>query len=201
MSSRAIYYPDVDRVSNLTASDILLELKTVDGENSGLDADTVDGFPAVQQGSGTNQDINTVVRMGWDNTASKVTLEAGANVLGQVITGDDLAGQTPVSGSMYNPVDTLTDAATIAWDWATEQTAEVTITDNRILSNPTNAGNGEYCSLRVNRTGAFVLSFDTLFKGISDISQSNTSGQIDHFVFRYNGTNFELVSFKANVGA
>lgn len=95
----------------------------------------------------------------------------------------------------------LTDGATIAWNWNSSQSATVSIAGSRTLSNPTNATTGQYAALYVTRTGSFSLSFDTLFKGITSISQSTTPGLVDHFVFRYNGTNYELVSFRANVGA
>jgi hypothetical protein len=95
----------------------------------------------------------------------------------------------------------LTDAATISWDWTMMQSAKVTITGNRTLANPTNAEEGQYAALVVNRTGSFALSFGNAYKGISSIIQSSVSGRSDHFVFRYDGTNFQLVSFRSNVGA
>lgn len=102
--------------------------------------------------------------------------------------------------SVTTPV-ALTDGATVAWDWSVAQNATLSIAGSRTLSNPTNPINGQYSSIRVVRSGVYSLSFDTLFKGITGITQSTTSGSVDHFVFRYNGTNFELVSFRANVGA
>jgi hypothetical protein len=77
----------------------------------------------------------------------------------------------------------------------------VTLGGNRTLANPTNAVDGQYSTIRVNRTGAFVLSFGNAYKGLSGIAQSQSSGKIDHFVFRYNGTNYELVGFRADIGA
>ena len=106
-----------------------------------------------------------------------------------------------VNGQGYNPPINLDDAVTINWDWSTAQSATVTITANRILNTPTNAVDGQYSALRVNRSAAGSLSFSSAFKGVGNITQSSTIGYVDHFVFRYNGTDFELVSFKANIGA
>lgn len=97
---------------------------------------------------------------------------------------------------------TLTDAATVAWDWALGN-GELTLSASRTLGNPTNAADGEYRTLRVGRGGAFSLSaFGAKFKGVSVISQTAVSGAIDHFVFRYDSSadQFELVGFRANVG-
>jgi hypothetical protein len=106
-----------------------------------------------------------------------------------------------VSGQGYNTVVSLTDGSTINWDWSIQQSSDVTINGNRTLANPTNAVTGQYSALRVNRSGSYILSFGAGYKGLSNISQSTISGKIDHFVFRYNGTNYELVSFKADIGA
>lgn len=101
-----------------------------------------------------------------------------------------------------NPTpQTLTDAATIAWDWANGN-AVVSIGANRTLGNPTNATDGDYRTLRVARTGAFTLTaFGAKFKGVSAISQSAINGYVDHFVFRYHSTSdtFELVGMRSAV--
>lgn len=202
--ARTIHYPNVENVStgeNISATTLLNSLKTIDGAGSGLDADTVDGHDVVEQGTGAGQDPNTDIKLGWNSTLSRITVFAGSTALGSVLTSEDLDDSLAVSGRLYNANEQLSDAANIDWDWATQQVVEVTITANRILSNPINPANGQYASIRVNRTGAFVLSFGNNFKGITGITQSNVAGQADHFVFRYNGTYFELVSLRTNVGA
>lgn len=202
--ARTIHYPNVDNIStgeNIAPLTLLNSLKVVDGVGSGLDADTIDGHEAVEQGTGSGQDPNVDIKLGWDSAQNRVTIYAGANDLGRVITSDDLDDSLPVTGRMYNPTEQLSDSANISWDWAAVQVAELTITSNRILDNPTNAANGQYASIRVNRTGAYVLSFGSNFKGIAGITQSAVSGGIDHFVFRFNGTYFELVSLSTDLGA
>lgn len=95
----------------------------------------------------------------------------------------------------------LTDGASVAWNWSTAQSATLSIGASRTLANPTSATTGEYAALRVTRSGAYTLSFGADYKGVSSLTQSNVSGKADHFVFRYNGTNYECVAFKADVGA
>lgn len=202
--ARQIHYPNVDNVStgeNIAPLTLLNSIKTIDGQGSGLDADTVDGHEVVEQGTGAGQDPNVDIKLGWNSTTGHVTLYAGSTDLGNVLTEEDLNGPLSVPGSINNPTDQLSDSANISWDWSVQQVAEVTITANRILDNPINAVNGQYASLRVNRTGAFILSFGNNFKGITGITQSNVASAVDHFVFRYNGTYFELVSLTTNIGA
>jgi hypothetical protein len=58
-----------------TAADVFAKVKSLDGSGSGLDADTVRGFIPVQQGTGVGQ-LPNVVKVGWDGTQLKVTVDA-----------------------------------------------------------------------------------------------------------------------------
>lgn len=201
--ARILHYPNVDNIStgeNIAPLSLLNNIKTVDGAGSGLDADTVDGHEVVEQGTATGQSPTINISLGWNAATDHVTMFADANDLGNVLTSDDLDSSLAVTGRMYNPVEQLSDAANISWDWALQQVVEVMITANRILDNPINAANGQYASLRVNRTGAYVLSFGNNFKGITGITQSAVANAVDHFIFRYNGTYFELVGLRTDVG-
>lgn len=66
------------------------------------------------------------------------------------------------SKQQYFPIQTLTDAANIAWNLDTQQTAIVTLTASRQLANATNAKPGATYQLAV-IAGAHVLSFDTMY--------------------------------------
>ena len=61
---------------------------------------------------------------------------------------------------------TLTDAASITWDLSTQQTATVTLTDNRALANPTNqvAGATYVIIVKQDGTGSRTLSYGTDYK-------------------------------------
>jgi hypothetical protein len=129
------------------------------------------------------------------------TMSGFAPLESPLFTGYVQVPKMTVYGAGFNVPITLTDGATINWDWSNAQSAMVTLGGNRTLANPTNAVDGQYSTIRVNRTGAYVLSFGNAYKGLSGIGQSQSSGRIDHFVFRYNGTNYELVGFRADIGA
>lgn len=66
------------------------------------------------------------------------------------------------SKQQYFPIQTLTDAANIAWNLETQQTAIVTLGGSRTLANATNAQPGATYQLAV-IAGAHVLSFDTMY--------------------------------------
>jgi hypothetical protein len=140
----------------------------------------------------TGEGLHIYDGVGWNNIA---LLESPTFV------GDVSIPNLTVTGSAVCVSSELTDAATIAWDWVSDPNATVVIEANRILGNPTNATIGQYCVLRVDRTGNYILSFDTAYRGITNINQSSVAGQIDHFVFRYDGVNFELTGYRSNIGA
>lgn len=66
------------------------------------------------------------------------------------------AGQTPVSG-------TLTDAATIAWDLSTRQSAQITPTASRTFGAPTNHASGRYYALEVIQATSWAHSWNAAF--------------------------------------
>lgn len=104
------------------------------------------------------------------------------------------------TSSSQAPV-TLTDAASIDWDW-TSGNAIVTLGGNRTLNNPTNAVNGEYRSIRINRSGAYsITAWGSKWKGKAYIVQSNMSGKVDHMVIRYDGPSdsFEIVGYRNDI--
>ncbi len=74
-----------------------------------------------------------------------------------------LNGVNAWSGQQYFPIQTLVDAANIAWDLNTKQTAVVTLSASRILDNPTNMKPGATYMLAV-IAGAFTLTYGTAYK-------------------------------------
>ena len=61
---------------------------------------------------------------------------------------------------------TLTDAASITWNLETQQTAQVTLTDNRALANPTNkvAGATYVLIVKQDGSGSQTLSYGSEYK-------------------------------------
>jgi len=103
------------------------------------------------------------------------------------------AAKLAVVGTGYSPNITLTDAATIAWDTSTGQTATFTfVSTNRTMGAPTNLVNGAFYALAViQNAGSNTITWDTVFKwtGGSAPTLSTAASAKDYFVFRSDGTN------------
>jgi hypothetical protein len=89
---------------------------------------------------------------------------------------------------------TLTDQASITWDWSLGPVANVTLGGARALAAPTNIPTGKTgtWSLTViqDGTGSRTLSFDSsyLFPGGNDPVLSTTAGAVDLITFLYDGS-------------
>ena len=101
--------------------------------------------------------------------------------------------QLSVVGTGYSPNITLTDAATIAWDTSTGQTATFTfVSTNRTVGAPTNLVNGAFYALAViQNAGSNTLTWNAVFKwtGGTAPTLSTAASAKDFFVFRSDGTN------------
>lgn len=99
---------------------------------------------------------------------------------------------------------TLTDQATITWDWATQGNAKLTIGGNRTLAAPSNLTAGRYAAIRIvqDATGGRVLTFTSNYKGVVDVPFSTSANAVDWLLFRaVDGTNCELVGYRTGVSA
>lgn len=98
---------------------------------------------------------------------------------------------------------TLTDAASIAWNLNTAQTAKVTLTDNRTLANPTNMKAGATYILRIiqDATGTRTLAYGSayLFPSAATPTLSLGAADVDLISFYCDGTSM-LGSFLPNFG-
>lgn len=128
---------------NPTPSEILTDVKTVDGAGSGLDADQLDG----QHGSFFRDASN--MNAGTLNIA-RIPETSSAQFLNN--TPDKVLSTDQVWGAMSETV--LTDGATIAWDMHTGIDFKVTLAGNRTLGNPTNVVVGRKGRLRIVQGGA-----------------------------------------------
>lgn len=94
---------------------------------------------------------------------------------------------------------TLTDAASVAWNAALGVSAVVTLGGNRTLANPTNATAGQRLTLVVvqDGTGGRTLAFDTAFAfkyGLAPVLDKSAAGRtILEFV--YDGTKFNCLQY------
>jgi len=80
---------------------------------------------------------------------------------------------------------TLTDAASIVWNYALGYNAKVTLTANRALAAPSNMRDGDYATLQVIQggTGSYTMSLPASFKvvnsGAGEVTLSTAVGAID----------------------
>lgn len=97
---------------------------------------------------------------------------------------------------------TLTDAATIAWDLSLGS-GQVTITASRLLGNPTNLVAGAFFALAVIQggVGSFVLTYDTAYQFASGTAPTltTTAGAKDLLLFVSDGTALLLLSTALDV--
>jgi len=93
--------------------------------------------------------------------------DVGAALAAQIWAASGIGYITPAATATALAWQTLTDAATVAVDWATFATAEVSLTANRTIGNPTNvvAGQTKYVVVKGNNSTPRTLSFGTNYKG------------------------------------
>jgi hypothetical protein len=90
------------------------------------------------------------------------------------------------------PFQTLTDAATVSWNYSNGYSSKVTLGGDRSLS-ITNVSDGDYGTLIVTQdaTGGRVINFGANDKFASGTHSFSTTGtQSDIFTFVYDGTDF-----------
>jgi hypothetical protein len=156
----------------------------------------------------TAYEVNDVVEEGGSSYICLVNHTSGVfatdlgNSYWQLVAqkGADANSAVPTAytGQQYFAEATLVDAASIAWDLDTQQTAAVTLGGNRTLSNPTNMQAGGTYILRViqDGIGSRTLAFDTAYKfpGGSAPVLSTGIGAIDILTFYSDGTNMNCVA-------
>jgi hypothetical protein len=97
-------------------------------------------------------------------------------------------------GQQRQPAQTMTGGPTYAWDLNTHQVANLTLTANSTLSNPTNMKDGGNYQILVKQdaTGGWSLIFGTAYKwasgGAPTLSSLGANG-VTLISFRTDGTN------------
>jgi hypothetical protein len=203
-------YDNIPAVGDITTTTSLI---TAAGTNAliALATPTLGGYAASQTFSFIAQNNNTAaVTIDIDNLGVKAVTRDGVVPLAandilagkmQVIEYDGTQFQlingnsfqtVRVTGTGYSPNITLTDAATIAWNTATGQTATFTFdASNRTMGAPTNLKDGAFYALAViQNTGSNTLTWNAVFKwanGSAPILSTAASAK-DYFVFRSDGT-------------
>jgi hypothetical protein len=104
----------------------------------------------------------------------------------------------------YYPEASLTSSSNaVAWDSQASPNAKHTTTENTTFSAPTNATTGSFISLNIQYGGSHTIAFNTVFEfaGSTAPTFTSTSGQVDHLVFRYNGTVWQEMGRTLNMSA
>lgn len=121
----------------------------------------------------------------------------------EVNTGTD-ATRVPTPATLQAKLystQTLTDGATINWDLSVGAFAQVTLTDNRALANPTNLVNGASYILIIKQdgSGSRTLSFGSAYKFADGVDPTLSTGTnaVDIIAFLCDGTSL-YGSFQGN---
>ena len=164
-----------------TASNVALQINTADIVNGAITADKIaDG---------------TIIAADIADGSITTAKIADANVTSAKLAADlqFTSGNTQFIGTGYSPTITLTDGATISWNTAEGQVAEVTLGGNRTMAAPTNVKDGAFYSLKViqDGTGSRTISWNAVFKftGATAPTLSTAANSVDFVIFSSDGTN------------
>lgn len=150
----------------------------------------------------------------FTGTPTVPTAEPGTNSAQVANTAFVTAALAAISLTGYARLDTaqewtrlqkaapqaLTSGA--AWDGELYQHLTATVNGGLFtVANPSAQTAGAFYAVFVTYTTAHSLAFDSVFKGVSGLVPTATSGAADIFYFRSNGTHLQCVGARTNVGA
>ena len=188
--------------ANTTASDIV-KIKTASGTGYtvpfgaiGLvicDGTSVFATNTKGQGFGTaaSADVGTGTTNVPDVSIADARYVRSSVTANTTVRGDFVveAGSLKVgtSARAYNPITTLTDAASIAVDFALGNNFLVTIGGNRTLAAPTNAVAGQTGQIYViqDGTGSRTLAYNSAYQFVSGASPTLSTGAADVDILLY----------------
>ena len=188
--------------ANTTASDIV-KIKTASGTGYtvpfgaiGLvicDGTSVFATNTKGQGFGTaaSADVGTGTTDVPDVSIADARYVRSSVTSNATVRGDFVveAGSLKVgtSARAYNPITTLTDAASIAVDFALGNNFLVTIGGNRTLAAPTNAVAGQTGQIYViqDGTGSRTLAYNSAYQFVSGASPTLSTGAADVDILVY----------------
>ena len=188
--------------ANATASDIV-KIKTASGTGYNIPFGAIglvicDGtsvFATNTKGQGFGTAASADIGTGADNVAvvsandlryPRVSVTSNATLRGDLnIEAGSLKVGT--SARAYNPITTLTDAASIAVDFALGNNFLVTIGGNRTLAAPSNAVAGQTGQIYViqDSTGSRTLAYNSAYQFVSGASPTLSTGAADVDILLY----------------
>jgi len=165
--------------ANTTASDVV-KLKTASGDGHTIPFGSI-GLVICD---GTSVFGTNVTGLGF-GTAASADLGTGADNVA-VVSANDLR-YPRVSARAYNPITTLTDAASIVVDFALGNNFLVTIGGNRTLAAPSNAVAGQTGQIYVvqDSTGSRTLAYNSAYQFVSGASPTLSTGASDVDILVY----------------
>ena len=188
--------------ANTTASDIV-KIKTASGTGYTVPFGSIglvicDGtsvFATNTRGEGFGTAASADIGTGTTNVPDvsiadaryvRSSVTSNATVRGDFVVE---AGSLKVgtSARAYNPITTLTDAASIAVDFALGNNFLVTIGGNRTLAAPTNAVAGQTGQIYViqDSTGSRTLSYNSVYQFVSGAAPTLSTGAADVDILVY----------------
>ena len=188
--------------ANTTASDIV-KIKTAGGQGYDIpfgsiglvicDGTSVFATNTRGQGFGTaaSADIGTGTTDVPDVSIADARYVRSSVTANTTVRGDFVveAGSLKVgtSARAYNPITTLTDAASIAVDFALGNNFLVTIGGNRTLAAPTNAVAGQTGQIYVvqDSTGSRTLAYNGVYQFVSGAAPTLSTGASDVDILVY----------------
>ena len=188
--------------ANTTASDVV-KIKTASGTGYTIPFGSIglvicDGtsvFATNAKGLGLGTAASADIGTGTTNVPDvsiadlrypRVSVTAAATLRGDLnIEAGSLKVGT--SARAYNPITTLTDAASIAVDFALGNNFLVTIGGNRTLAAPTNAVAGQTGQIYViqDGTGSRTLSYNSVYQFVSGAAPTLSTGASDVDILVY----------------
>ena len=123
---------------------------------------------------------------------------------GDIVFSPNGTGKIKFNDLAYYPEASLTSTSNaVAWDSQAQPNAKHVTTENTTFSAPSNATTGSFISLNIQYGGAHTIAFNTVFEfaGSTAPTFTSTSGQVDHLVFRYNGTVWQEMGRTLNMSA
>ena len=188
--------------ANTTASDVV-KIKTASGSGYNIPFGAIglvvcDGtsvFSTNAKGLGFGTAASADLGTGADNVAvvsandlryPRVSVTSNATLRGDLnIEAGSLKVGT--SARAYNPITTLTDAASIAVDFALGNNFLVTIGGNRTLAAPTNAVAGQTGQIYIiqDGTGSRTLAYNSVYQFVSGAAPTLSTGASDVDILVY----------------
>ena len=123
---------------------------------------------------------------------------------GDIVFTPNGTGKIKFNDLAYYPEASITSTSNaVAWDSQAEPNAKHTTTENTTFSAPSNSTTGSFISLNIQYGGSHTIAFNTVFEfaGSTAPTFTSTSGQVDHLVFRYNGTVWQEMGRTLNMSA